>query len=85
MYPSDFASQLEVLSLDETRKAIHQLLDMRENIWMLFCTLPFYPCSTNEEDLALLKRIYSSKNVSVRNDPDGRSRLMSTFLQAMSS
>ncbi|MCM3710638.1 radical SAM/CxCxxxxC motif protein YfkAB [Sporosarcina luteola] len=76
MYPSDFASQLEVLSLDETREAIHQLLDMRnEDVWMLFGTLPFYPCSQNGEDLKLLERIYSSKNVSVRNDPDGRSRL----------
>src|SRR5690606_28947944 len=43
--------------------------------WMLFGTLTFYPCSQNEEDLKLLKRIYSSKNVSVRNDPDARSRL----------
>ncbi|WP_199426364.1 radical SAM/CxCxxxxC motif protein YfkAB [Thermaerobacillus caldiproteolyticus] len=76
MYPSDFASALETLSLDELRKAIHHLLDIRdENVWMLFGTLPFYPCSDNEEDLALLKRLYSSKNVTVRNDPDGRSRL----------
>lgn len=76
MYPSDFASSLEVLSLDETRKAIHQLLDERdESTWMLFGTLPFYPCSDKEEDLHLLSRLYKSKNVSVRNDPDGRSRL----------
>ncbi len=76
MYPSDFASALETLSLDELRAAIHHLLDIRdENVWMLFGTLPFYPCSDNEEDLALLKRLYSSKNVTVRNDPDGRSRL----------
>lgn len=76
MYPVNFASNLEVLSLDETRKAIHQLLDVRdEEVWMLFGTLPFYPCSDNQEDLALLERIYKSKNVSVRNDPDGRSRL----------
>jgi radical SAM/CxCxxxxC motif protein YfkAB len=76
MYPSDFASTLETLSLDELREAIHHLLDIRdENVWMLFGTLPFYPCSDNEEDLALLKRLYSSKNVTVRNDPDGRSRL----------
>lgn len=76
MYPSDFASALETLSLDELRQAIHHLLDIRdENVWMLFGTLPFYPCSDNEEDLALLKRLYSSKNVTVRNDPDGRSRL----------
>ncbi|UJF28411.1 radical SAM/CxCxxxxC motif protein YfkAB [Planococcus sp. 107-1] len=76
MYPSDFASQLEVLSLDETRKAIHELLDERnEEVWMLFGTLPFYPCSMNDEDIKLLNRIRSSKNVTVRNDPDGRSRL----------
>ncbi|RLJ86632.1 radical SAM/CxCxxxxC motif protein YfkAB [Planococcus citreus] len=76
MYPSDFASQLEVLSLDETRTAIHELLDARdENVWMLFGTLPFYPCSQNDEDIQLLNRIHASKNVTVRNDPDGRSRL----------
>ncbi|MFC4321168.1 radical SAM/CxCxxxxC motif protein YfkAB [Litchfieldia salsa] len=76
MYPSDFASKLETLSLSEIREAIHQLLDIRdENTWMLFGTLPFYACSTNEDDLQLLKRLYTSKNVTVRNDPDGRSRL----------
>ena len=76
MYPSDFASNLEYLSIEEIRSAFHHLLDIRdENVWMLFGTLPFYPCSSNEEDLALLKRIYQSKNVTVRNDPDGRSRL----------
>ncbi len=76
MYPSQFASGLESLSIDEIRQAIHHLLDIRnEHVWMLFGTLPFYPCSTNEEDLSLLKRLYISKNVSVRNDPDGRSRL----------
>ncbi|WP_010677793.1 radical SAM/CxCxxxxC motif protein YfkAB [Bacillus timonensis] len=76
MYPSDFASNLEVLSLEEIRSAIHHLLDIRnEDIWMLFGTLPFYACSDNKEDLALLKRLYRSKNVTVRNDPDGRSRL----------
>lgn len=76
MYPSDFASSLEVLTLEETRKALHQILDVRdEDTWMLFGTLPFYPCSPLEEDLTLLNRIYNSKNVSVRNDPDGRSRL----------
>jgi len=76
MYPSDFASALETLTLDELREAIHHLLDIRdENVWMLFGTLPFYPCSDKEEDLVLLKRLYTSKNVTVRNDPDGRSRL----------
>ncbi|NEU31862.1 radical SAM/CxCxxxxC motif protein YfkAB [bacterium LRH843] len=81
MYPSDFASQLEVASLHEIRSGIHRLLDIRnEDIWMLFGTLPFYPCNSNEEDLTLLKRLYSAENVTVRNDPDGRSRLnVNTF------
>ncbi|WP_102347206.1 radical SAM/CxCxxxxC motif protein YfkAB [Bacillus sp. Marseille-P3661] len=76
MYPSDFASSLETLSLDQIRQAIHRLLDARnEEIWMLFGTLPFYPCNDIDEDQSLLSRLYSSKNVTVRNDPDGRSRL----------
>ncbi|AZV41291.1 hypothetical protein BAOM_0659 [Peribacillus asahii] len=76
MYPSDFASALETLPLNQMREAIHHLLDIRdENVWMLFGTLPFYPCSNNKEDLELLKRLYNSKKVTVRNDPDGRSRL----------
>ncbi|WP_187118975.1 radical SAM/CxCxxxxC motif protein YfkAB [Bacillus marasmi] len=76
MYPSDFASQLEYLTIDEIRDAINHLLDIRnDRVWMLFGTLPFYPCSSNEADLQLLKRLYESKNVTVRNDPDGRSRL----------
>ena len=76
MYPSDFASSLETLSLEETREAIRDILAFRdENVWMLFGTLPFYPCSSSQEDLDLLKELYSAKKVSVRNDPDGRSRL----------
>ncbi len=76
MYPSDFASNLEVASLEEIRSGIHRLLDVRDpNVWMLFGTLPFYPCSDNEADLSLQKRLYSEKDVTVRNDPDGRSRL----------
>lgn len=76
MYPSDFASNLEILSKEEIRDAISQLLDIRDDkTWMLFGTLPFYACSDDEEDLALLKRLRTTKNVTVRNDPDGRSRL----------
>jgi radical SAM/CxCxxxxC motif protein YfkAB len=76
MYPSDFASNLETLSLNEIRDAIHHLLDVRdEDVWMLFGTLPFYACSHKLEDLELLNRLFQSKNVTVRNDPDGRSRL----------
>ncbi|WP_108670499.1 radical SAM/CxCxxxxC motif protein YfkAB [Peribacillus acanthi] len=76
MYPSDFASTLEAISLDEMRQAISHLLDIRnQDVWMLFGTLPFYPCSSSQEDLNLLQKLYSAKNVTVRNDPDGRSRL----------
>ena len=76
MYPSAFASSLESLTLDEIREAIHHLLDIRDqNTWMLFGTLPFYACMNNQEDLHLLERLASEKNVTVRNDPDGRSRL----------
>ncbi len=76
MYPSDFASALETASLSEIRKGIHRLLDHRDpNVWMLFGTLPFYPCSDNQDDLDLQRRLYGEENVTVRNDPDGRSRL----------
>lgn len=76
MYPADFASQLNVLSLKEMKQAIHHLLDIRdEDIWMLFGTLPIYPCINDENDQALLQRLRDAKNVTMRNDPDGRSRL----------
>lgn len=76
MYPSDFARDLDVLSLDQLREAIHQLLDKRdETIWMLFGTLPFFACSPLAADRELIRRLRTAKNVSVRNDPDGRNRL----------
>ena len=76
MFPSDFASALTTLTLEETHHAIEQILDFRdENTWMLFGTLPFYPCSSNENSIKLLNRLKNTKNVSTRNDPDGRSRL----------
>ncbi|MBT2756263.1 radical SAM/CxCxxxxC motif protein YfkAB [Mesobacillus foraminis] len=76
MYPSDYASSLDTLSLDAIRDAIHYLLDIRDkDTWMLFGTLPFYACSQKEQDLELIRRLFSEKNVTVRNDPDGRSRL----------
>src|SRR5699024_2576826 len=76
MYPVYFAIKHESLHLYGNRTAIKRLLDHRnEGIWMMFGTLPFYPCSSTEEDLELLKRLYRQKNVSIRNDPDGRSRL----------
>lgn len=76
MYPSSFASNLPVLSLEHFRNAIHRLLDHRDrNLWMLFGTLPYYACSMNEEDQRMIRRLREEPNVTVRNDPDGRNRL----------
>lgn len=76
MYASDFAESLEVINLDEYRNAVNHLLDIRnEDVWMLFGTLPFYRCSMNSADQALLDRIEQTNNVTVRNDVDGRSRM----------
>ncbi len=76
MYASDFAENLEVIGLDEYRKVVNEILDYRnEDIWILFGTLPFYPCSQDERDLALIKRINSEPNTTIRNDVDGRSRM----------
>ncbi len=76
MYASDFARDMELLTLDQLRTAIHHMLDVRdEDLWMLFGTLPFYACSTLKEDQELIKRLRQAKNVTMRNDPDGRSRL----------
>ncbi|WP_414047108.1 radical SAM/CxCxxxxC motif protein YfkAB [Macrococcus equi] len=76
MYPSDFASDLNVLTIDETKDAIRKLLSFRdEDTWMLFGTLPILPCSLKQDDLLFLDEVNKAKNVTVRNDPDGRSRL----------
>lgn len=76
MYPSSFAANLPMLSLDDIRAAIHRLLDAhQEHIWLLFGTLPFYHCSHLEEDQSLLKRLQQARQVTVRNDPDGRNRM----------
>lgn len=76
MYPSAFASGLPILSLEETRSAIHRLLDGRsKDLWMLFGTLPFFACSGDAEDQRLVRRLRQEPNVTVRNDPDGRNRL----------
>jgi len=76
MYASNFASNMTIASLAEMREGIHRLLDHRDpNTWMLFGTLPFYPCNETVEDQRLLDRLFKTENVTVRNDPDGRSRL----------
>ena len=76
MYSSDFASNLETIDLDEYREVVKKILDFRnENIWVLFGTLPFYACSSDQRDLALLEKINITPNTTVRNDVDGRSRM----------
>ncbi|USG63769.1 radical SAM/CxCxxxxC motif protein YfkAB [Brevibacillus ruminantium] len=76
MYASDFARDLEVLSLEELRQSVDRLLQVRnEELWMLFGTLPFFACSPLSADRELIGRLRSAKNVTVRNDPDGRNRL----------
>lgn len=76
MYASDFARDLNALSLEELRAAVHKMLDIRnENLWMLFGTLPFFACSPDKADQVLIDRLRHAKNVTTRNDPDGRNRL----------
>jgi radical SAM/CxCxxxxC motif protein YfkAB len=76
LYPSDFAKGMRLLTLKELREAYHSLLDHHiPDLWILFGTLPFYGCSRDEEDLALIRRMHTTKNVTVRNDPDGHNRL----------
>lgn len=76
MYPSAFAADLPMLSRIEMAAAIGRLLDARdESVWMLFGTLPFFMCSPDAEERALVRRLAGAPNVTVRNDPDGRSRL----------
>ncbi len=81
MYPSAFASNLPVLPKNDLRAAIERLLDGRDrSLWMLFGTLPFFACSDEPQDRALVARLAGEPNVTVRNDPDGRNRLnVNTF------
>lgn len=76
MYPSSFASNLPVITREQMMDSINSLLDSRDpNVWMLFGTLPFFACGSDERELALVKRLAAEPNVTVRNDPDGRSRV----------
>ncbi|WP_199615677.1 radical SAM/CxCxxxxC motif protein YfkAB [Paenibacillus alkalitolerans] len=81
MYPSAFAAHLPKLPLESLRKSIADLLDARvPDVWMLFGTLPFFSCSVQFEDRQLVRRLRNERNVTVRNDPDGRNRLnVNTF------
>lgn len=76
MYPSSFASNLPMLTLEQLRTAVGGLLDARDRkLWMLFGTLPFFACSRDEADQTIVRRLREAPNVTVRNDPDGRNRL----------
>jgi radical SAM/CxCxxxxC motif protein YfkAB len=76
LYPSDFARDMELISLDEYRDAVRRLLKARvPDVWILFGTLPFYPCSSREEDVELWRDLHREEGVTVRHDPDGRNRL----------
>ncbi|MDR6226142.1 radical SAM/CxCxxxxC motif protein YfkAB [Desmospora profundinema] len=81
LYPSDFAKGMELISLDTYRNTILELLDKRDpSVWILFGTLPFYPCSDEAADRECWLRLHREKNVTVRHDPDGRNRLnINTF------
>lgn len=76
LYPSDFAKGMKLLNLDEYREAVYTLIEQRHpDLWMLFGTLPFYPCSDQEEDRELWLRLHQEPLVTIRQDPDGRNRL----------
>ncbi|THF83896.1 radical SAM/CxCxxxxC motif protein YfkAB [Cohnella fermenti] len=76
MYPSSFASGLPVITREQMMDAIHSLLDSRDkDLWMLFGTLPFFACGRDDKELALVRRLGSEPNVTVRGDPDGRNRV----------
>lgn len=76
LYPSDFAKDMELLSLAKYKQTVETLLEQRhQELWMLFGTLPVFPCSTDPNDQQLWRRLMTEKNVTVRQDPDGRNRL----------
>ncbi|MBS7531365.1 radical SAM/CxCxxxxC motif protein YfkAB [Hazenella sp. IB182353] len=76
LYPSDFAKGLDLITLDQYRDTVTRLLEIRDpNVWILFGTLPFFPCSDETTDHDLWLRLAQEPNVTVRPDPDGRNRL----------
>ncbi|MDF2631076.1 MAG: hypothetical protein K0R39_4907 [Symbiobacteriaceae bacterium] len=76
MYPADWAADLPILDKAEFRRAVNRFLDERDpELWTLFGTFPFLPCSADPADQALLERVRRAPNISVRNCPDGRNRV----------
>lgn len=75
-YPVSWAAQLPVLELDEMAVAVEGLLNERDpDVWVLFGTFPFFACSPDPAHRDLWQRVQAAPNVTIRNDPDGRSRL----------
>jgi radical SAM/CxCxxxxC motif protein YfkAB len=76
LYPSDFAQNMDLLTLKEYQETVRRLLAGRDpDIWILLGTLPFFPCSDQASDRDLWMRLHQEENVTVRQDPDGRNRL----------
>lgn len=76
MYPSASAAHLPMLSLADMQRAIERLIRERDReVWLLFGTLPFYPCSSDPAERQLLSRMRREPLMTIRNDPDGRNRL----------
>lgn len=75
-YPVSWAALLPVLDLEGIAAAVERLLDERDpDVWVLFGTFPFFPCSPDAAHRALWKRVQKTPNTTIRNDPDGRARL----------
>lgn len=75
-YPVSWAADLSVLDLGDMAAAVEKLLDERDpDVWVLFGTFPFLPCSPDPAHRELWLRAQTTPNTTIRNDPDGRARL----------
>lgn len=76
MYTVDWASDLPALSVGEFQTTIDRFLGERDpNLWVLFGTFPFVPCSPDPADQELLRKVHAAPNITIRNCPDGRNRI----------
>ncbi|MCG0238358.1 MAG: radical SAM/CxCxxxxC motif protein YfkAB [Firmicutes bacterium] len=75
-YQADWGASLPVLDLETMAEGIERFLEERDpNLWVLFGTFPFFPCSPDPRHRALWRRVREAPGVTIRNDPDGRNRL----------
>lgn len=75
-YPVDWAAALPVLDLETMAAGIRRFLAERDpDLWVLFGTFPFVPCSPDPEHRALWQQAVAAPHVTIRNDPDGRNRI----------